>query len=317
MERELYNLCLSFRQGMQNEQGCCWRYLTGCAGRMYCTSIVPRNADGQRQSIGCLDPGHPTAMSNPCLPVEILDHIVDLLHDTRDALRNCCLVSQSWIPRTRKHLFADIKFYTVKNLQSWKKTFPDPSTSPACYTKTLFISCPQVVTAADAEGGGWIRTFSRVVRLEVYNCHWTLAPFHGFSPVIKSLRLSRVTIPPSQIINLVLSLPLLEDLAVVALDILIDNEDVPDGLPTVVHPSSLPAFTGSLVLHLKGGMNPITRRLLSLPSGLHFWKLNLTWTHKKDVLLTTVLVERCCSTLESLKINPEPFGTVVWHLHLR
>jgi len=263
-------------------------------------------------------------MSNPCLPAEILDHIVDLLHDTECALMNCCLVSQSWIPRTRKQLFVDIDFFAAENLQSWKDTFPDPSTSPARYTKTLFIGCPQVVTAADAEEGGWIRTFSRVLRLEVNGGDWTdvdepevpLAPFHGFSPVVKSLRLGCLTIPPSQIANLILSFPLLEDLTVVALDIPIDdNDDVPDGLATVVHSSNPPTFTGSLVLHLEGGMNPITRRLLSLPSGLHFRKLDLKWTHKKDVLLTMALVERCCSTLESLKIDFEPFGTVVRQLH--
>jgi hypothetical protein len=36
------------------------------------------------------------------------------LHDTRDALRNCCLIFKSWIPRTRKHLFADVRFYTMR-----------------------------------------------------------------------------------------------------------------------------------------------------------------------------------------------------------
>ena len=248
-------------------------------------------ADGQRHS-RCLDPGRPTAMSNPCLPAEILDHIVDLLHDTEGALRNCCLVSQSWIPRTRNQLFADIGFFAAENLRSWKDTFPDPSTSPARYTRTLSIGCPQVITAADAEEGGWIRTFSRVVHLWVGGGDdWTgfdesaipLAPFHGFSPVIKSLRLVCVTVPPLQIVNLILSLPLLEDLTVVTLKVLIDSDGVPDGLPTVVHPSSTPTFTGSLVLYLEGGMNPITHRLLSLPSSLHFRKLSLTWTHKKDV----------------------------------
>ena len=106
-------------------------------------------------------------MSNPYLPPEILDHIVDLLRDGTPALRSCCLVSKSWIPRTRKHLFAYVAFDTVKDLQSWKDTFPDSSTSPAHYTKTLFVNCPQVVAAADAESGGWITGFSRVVQLQV------------------------------------------------------------------------------------------------------------------------------------------------------
>jgi len=32
--------------------------------------------------------------------------------------------------------------------------------------------------------------------------------------------------------------------------------------------------------------------------------------------MKTVLMEMCCSTLESLKIDFEPFGTVVRNLHI-
>lgn len=43
--------------------------------------------------------------------------------------------------------------------------FPDPSTSPAHYTRAIFICSSTVVMAVDVEAGGWIRGFSRVVRL--------------------------------------------------------------------------------------------------------------------------------------------------------
>jgi len=105
-------------------------------------------------------------MSNPRLPAELLDHVVDFLHDTKYALRSCCLVSKLWIPRTRMHLFADVTFLAETRLESWKETFPDPSTSPAHYTKTLFIDC-LLVTVSDAEAGGWIRSFSRVMHLKM------------------------------------------------------------------------------------------------------------------------------------------------------
>ena len=96
----------------------------------------------------------------------MLDYVVDLLRDTKHALKECSLVSKSWIPRTRKHLFATIDFQTEAELESWKTTFPDPPTSPACYTETLIVGCSHVVTAADGEVGGWIRGFSHVVHLE-------------------------------------------------------------------------------------------------------------------------------------------------------
>ena len=51
-----------------------------------------------------------TAMSNTDLSTELVDHIVDLLYDSRDALKSCCLVPKLSIPRARMHLFARIKF---------------------------------------------------------------------------------------------------------------------------------------------------------------------------------------------------------------
>jgi len=107
-------------------------------------------------------------MSNPRLPREILDYTVDLLHDKSDALRQCCLCSKSWVPRTRKYLFASINFNRPKDLEAWKETFPDSGNSPAYHTRSPFVGCPRSVTAADAEEGGWIRAFSRVVRLKVH-----------------------------------------------------------------------------------------------------------------------------------------------------
>ena len=64
-----------------------------------------------------------TTMSNHHFPPELLDYIVDLLRDSQGVLGNCCLVSKSWIPRTRRHLFENIRFDTGKREQSWKEMF--------------------------------------------------------------------------------------------------------------------------------------------------------------------------------------------------
>ena len=266
----------------------------------------------------------------PNLPCELLDHIVDLLYDgqafghTPLGLENCCLVSKSWIPRTRRHLFAKIRFRTVKSLESWMKTFPDPSISPACYTKLLWIGCPQAVMTEGAEAGGWIASFSNVEHLELggHNVHargWEVAfaLFYGFSPVITSLRMKMVPLTFPRFFDLVLSFPLLEDLD------MIDCSDVPiddDGnsevlsMSTAVQSSSLPMFTGSLNLYLKGGMGPIVRRLLALVDGVHFRKLSLSWTSEEDIPLTMALMERCSRTLEYLYISCGLPGTSTRHL---
>ena len=247
-------------------------------------------------------------MPTPHLPPELLDHIIDLLRDSQAALRNCCLVSKPWASCTRRHLFADITFDTVERLQSWKETFPDPSTSPAQYAKTLIVECIHAVIAADAEVGGWIRGFANVTHLEVSGesayadgSAISLFPFYGFSSVTKTLRVNLYFLPSSQVFDLALSFPLLEDLDVTARNMSIDDGDGSHGLPTVVQPSN-PPMTGSLQLFERGGMGSITRRLMSLPGGLHFRQLALKWSREEDVLLTAALVEKCSHTLEYLEI---------------
>ena len=109
-------------------------------------------------------------MAIPRLPPEISQYIIDILHNAPRTLKQCCLVSKSWVPRAWKHIFGQIYFNCSADLEAWKRAFPDPANSPACYTRLLSIDCVEVVTAADAEEGGWIRAFSKVVRrLEVWS----------------------------------------------------------------------------------------------------------------------------------------------------
>jgi len=260
-------------------------------------------------------------MSIPHLPEELLDHVVDFLHYKEDALVSCCLISKSWIPRVRKHLFADVWFESG-DLEVWKKMFPDPSTSPGRYTKTLTIKCPHAVTVADAEVGGWIRGFSHVMRLRLGSSGWDpetyddatfLIPLRGLSPFVKSLSIDRVGFPSSRIFDLILSFPLLEDLTMTHRGYArIDHDDVFNGLPTLVQRSNQPALTGSLKL-VALGTEPIARRLLSTPGGIHFRKFTLAWEHGEDIPLTTALVGGCSHTLESLDITCDPPSASIRH----
>jgi len=242
------------------------------------------------------------------LPPETLDYIVDLLHDEQETLERCCLISKSWIPRTRKHLFADIKFFNVWDLEAWKKTFPDPTNSPAYHTRTLLVGCSLDVTAEDAEDGGWIQAFSRVVWLEldagsmsIGINDFSLAPFRRFSSSLESLRVGLLHIPHLQVFNLIRFLPLLKDLAMIGFE--------PDG-PTAIAPSTSPALTGTLELHLLHGMANTARQLLDLPNGLHFRKLELSWCDEEDARWMEELVVACSSTLEHLDIACKMNGVV-------
>ena len=263
-----------------------------------------------------------TTMSNPYLPSEILNHTVDLLHDERGTLKKCCLVSKSWVPRTRKHLFADVQFISASDLVSWKKMFPDIANSPGHYTQTLFFGCPRALTASDADEGGWIRAFSSLKGLNVDDrdgyprglraSDVSLAPFRKFSSTLKSLRVGIILLPYPGLFDFILSFPLLEDLGLAGHDDPSPNTKDPLGLHTVI-PSTSPPFIGSLVFHIGGRAADVARQLLDLPSGLHFRWLTLLWDRETDISWIAELVVKCSRTLESLSISHSP-GTFI---HIR
>ena len=106
----------------------------------------------------------------PRFPPEISDYIVDILQDAdeRETLKECCLVSKSWVPRARKHLFAAIQFPGLGYCMTWQEMFPDPTSSPACYTRSLsFGSMLDIGNVV--EEGGWIQQFRNVVRLDLHH----------------------------------------------------------------------------------------------------------------------------------------------------
>ena len=231
------------------------------------------------------------------LPSELLDLIVDHLHDEPNALKACCVVDKSWIPRARKHLFSHVGFHAPKfRIESWRKTFPDPSNSPAHYTHSLSVCGLSEVTAADGDVGGWISTFRNVTRLRLRSLHEddyrTSLLFRGLSPIVRSLHLSSITL--SEAFDLICSFPLLEDL------VLIDFGSWSDAGRWDI-PLTSPKLTGSLDLSMVRGIRPAARRLLDLPDGLRFAKITAMCSNE-DLELVTDLVSRCSGTLESLTV---------------
>ena len=266
-------------------------------------------------------------MPTPSLPEELLDYIVDFLNGDRVTLKCCSLACKSWVPRARRHLYDFVLFHAPRKLQAWKTAFPDPSRSPAFYTRYLYVDCFQDVTAADGEEGGWIPTFSRVAYFwvearENSGSLISFTPFHGFSPALETLHITCTTIPSSSIFDLILSFPLLKNVAVLTYEGLTDAAGIFNDRPPTppqLRPSSPFAFTGCLELSIRVGMNPIASRFLSLLGCLHFQKLHLTLHKENDVLFAAALVESCCATLESLYLNCTPIGTCIRHssLHYR
>ena len=241
----------------------------------------------------------------PCSPPpELLDLIVD---DELATLQACCIVSKSWISRTRQHLFAHIRFDPPnRSVELWKRTFPDPSGSLAPYTRTLSFLELYPTTLVNPDIVGWIHSFDRVENLIlgfIRDSHGvSLVQLHGFSPALRSVSLAYSTAPFSRIFDFISSFPLLENLAL----IMISPHTSDTG--KWISPSTSPKFTGSL--RITGAAPCIIRWLCGLPGGLHFRELHLSH-HDDDTLLITELVSKCFNTLESLAISCHRFGAFV------
>ncbi|KAF9780904.1 hypothetical protein BJ322DRAFT_1082335 [Thelephora terrestris] len=228
----------------------------------------------------------------PFLPPEILDLIVDHLYNEPTALKACCVVSKSWIPRSRRHIFARVKLDTARATESWAKAFPDPSDSPAHYTRNLWVYGHGV---ASADVLPWIRSFRHVQKLTMTTFGprgVSLAHLHGFSLTLKSLNLTRVCATVSEIIGFICSFPLLEDLSLSP-----KARDIrADGWAT---PLVSPKLTGSLMLYGESGS--IARGLSELLDGPHF---STIWVqcNAEDIDSRTItdLVSKCSETLETL-----------------
>ena len=256
-----------------------------------------------------------TTMSNhePRLPPEILDSIIDILHDEPETLKNCILVSKSWVPRSRQYLFSDVTFRSPLDIEGWKKTFRDPASSPACHSHSLSVRYTGWVTDADTREGGWIHTFANVVRLELWSTTkvWLhlgepLEPYHNFPSInLRSLRVVSHTLWPIQISNLVHTLPFLEDLAIInngKVDFSYRNGTAPpESLP-----STSPPLTGTLYIHRL--QKYILRRLVELPNGLHFRGFTCSGCTYEDLEWVTTLVEKCSGTIECVDVDCQIIG---------
>jgi hypothetical protein len=278
-------------------------------------------------------------MSPPHLAQELLDHIVDHLHQDHQALQECSLVSKSWIPRTRKHLFAEVKLTDRRKFKLWKHAFPDPTSSPGHYTKFLSIySLYATFESKEAEAGGWIKAFCNTVSFKVYTraqehnssddgynitfeegdqiasdkeddapFDISLVPFHGFSLALKSLTVGISHLPSKEVLQFILSFQRLEDLTVFSgLGEQNDYDGEEDQMNLQI-PSAFPPLTGTLdIMTLRFSLGFTVDKLLRLPNGIHFQALRLRLEVKGDspserrVATIRDLVEQCSPTLKDL-----------------
>ena len=238
----------------------------------------------------------------PRLPPEVVDDIIELLHDDRIALHRCCLVLKSWIPRARSHLFTKIKLDKKSSPKAWGELFPDPTKSPAGHVRTLFISGVDFQVEG-AEESGWIQSFIKVTHFIVYGIkNAKLKFFHNFSPALKSLHVSSDSGPLSDILALACSFPLLEDLKYRNFQPI---KSIDQG-GAAFQPLSSPAFNGTLTLE-GYWLEAITIQMLNLSCGLHFkkivWRVHYTEHEGPEFWWMRELVKSCSHALEYIDIG--------------
>lgn len=95
-----------------------------------------------------INPSHPyrTAtvstshlMSDPTLPPELIDHVIDFLADDIEALQNCSLVHSTWLCSCRFHLFSAVQLDSADRAHEFYYRV-STSKDVSQYVRSLYIS---------------------------------------------------------------------------------------------------------------------------------------------------------------------------------
>jgi len=73
------------------------------------------------------------------LPQELIDRTIDDIDD-RTSLEACSLVCSRWSPRSRKHLFTQVKFASRRDLQRWCACIRPGPSGPSSLVEYLTLS---------------------------------------------------------------------------------------------------------------------------------------------------------------------------------
>ena len=234
-------------------------------------------------------------MSPTALVQDVLELIIGNLFWERETLKACCVVSKSWVPLARQHLFHTIEF-DEHNQGLWAKAFPDPPNSPAHHTRNLTLRGLPTIAATSTQPLAWIRSFCNVLEFKLHWCsvQLFLVPLHGFSPNLKSLSLEGLLAPPQELLDLVCSFPSLKNLElnVSTYHYTLANE--------WKAPSNSPTLAGTL--QLRGKIGYIAGKLSDLPNGLRPVKVTMEGDVESASLMNNLL-SKCSDTLESFHIG--------------
>jgi len=248
-----------------------------------------------------------TAHAAPIIPTEIIDQILDhLIADSGscdDSLRSCSLVSKSWVPSCRRHLFYTIVFYSG-DVAKWLKTFPVPEESPAHYVKYLrfLLGGRYGVPEKFSKHTPWFTNVEKMVLImDTTSSPRRIFPLARLPQSVTSLtiRAGHSGVDLTQTRDILAHLPNLNDL--ILSGGFVTRPKFEKRLPGLGK-GLRGRFGGEL--RIKDGYTDwyIVNMLLEVPTGLHFTKLYVD-ASRMCLLQTVRLAEACCKTLVNLSLS--------------
>ena len=127
-------------------------------------------------------------------PVKIIDLIFHRVHDEPTTLRACCLVFKSWVPPTRRYLFARVDFRSFGSVKLWMTAFQNPSNSLSHYTRVLRLSNLETVNAAVSDVRSWVQSSNCIVELHVETLGRSITEFPSLDCTDRRLPLHSSTL---------------------------------------------------------------------------------------------------------------------------
>ena len=164
------------------------------------------------------------------LPQELIDHVIDHVHDS-NTLEACSLVCSQWSARSRKHLFVRVVFTSEEDLQRWcARIRPGPSGLSSLVEDLTLIgyhllymlpSQPWIHPPILSNAAPHFQSFSRLRVLEVWRWDMStdrvLSMLHSFGSSLENvtcLRLMYDVVSPPALAMFISHFPRLNDLSI-------------------------------------------------------------------------------------------------------
>ena len=240
----------------------------------------------------------------PRIPQDTINEILDHLVADSDfgSLRASALVSKSWIPSCRKHLFYNVDF-TSKNMNRWLKTFPIPDQSPARYVRNLRLWIRRIPRGL-FKHSAYLKNVRRMFLVGWGKVLGFQLPSLWVLPQsVTSLTIDTGAVTLVEIRDIMVRLPNLDDLSLPGPLFPMDRREV-RGIGKALRGR----FRGKLVLHnIRSTNMDVVSTLLEIPTGLHFTEVEIQCA--RECLPPVVkLVEACCKTIVKLSHAVNTYG---------